>query len=126
VTQAKLSGQAIVAFAAPHVLLIRASGNLNEAQARQLATELELALLSRDRVETFFDVGELQTYHSLARTLCTEVLLRYADRVISIRIYAVSRLVRMGVAAANLVLKRIKSYDDRASFEADLKRAIRS
>jgi hypothetical protein len=102
------------------------TGHVNEAKSRAVAAALESAILSRDAVETFWDLGELKTYHSLARKLCTDVLLRNARRVLSIKVYAVSRVVRMGVAAANLFLKRIESYDDRAKFELALRDAVRS
>lgn len=121
----KLTGDVSVRLETPRVIRVVMTGHVSEAQAHILASELDEAILKCGRVETFWDLGELEGYHPLVRKLCTDVLLQRSDQVLSIKVFAVSKLVRMGVAAANLFLKRIRSYDDRASFLVAMREASR-
>jgi hypothetical protein len=75
----------------------------------------------------FWDLEELKAYESVVRVECTNVLLRHWPQVDSLHAFAVSKIVRMGVAVANLALRnRLVSHGERASFEAELEHALGS
>lgn len=109
----------------PCTLRILMRGRGLTVDAKPMLDELVFSLKTRPH-HTFWDLGELETYESGVRIECTRVLLDQWKNVLSIRVFARSQLVRMGVAVANLALRnRIESMSDRASFEAALRVSAR-
>jgi hypothetical protein len=109
----------------PRVLRILMKGRGRTADAKRMLHELELCLKQRAH-HTFWDLGDLESYESGVRTESTRVLLAEWKNVLSIRVFARSQLVRMGVAVANLALRnRVESFADRAPFEAALRVSAR-
>jgi hypothetical protein len=109
----------------PSVLRILMRGRAKTAQAKPVLDELAFSLRTKAH-HTFWDLGELESYESGVRTESTRLLLEHWKNVLSIRVFARSQLVRMGVAVANLALRnRIESFTDRAPFEAALRVSAR-
>lgn len=109
----------------PRALRILMKGRARAADMNPALQELEHCL-RQSAYHTYWDLGELESYESRVRTESTRVLLAEWKNVLSIRVYARSQLVRMGVAVANLALRnRIESLADRNAFEAALRASAR-
>jgi hypothetical protein len=109
----------------PLALRILMRGRVKTQHAKPMLTELSHSLRLRPH-HTFWDLGELESYESGVRVESTRVLLEHRKNVLSIRVFARSQLVRMGVSVANLALgNRVESFADRAPFEAALRLASR-
>jgi hypothetical protein len=108
-------------------LVLTIGGNVGATLARQVATALGSKLVAaRERVHMFCDLEQLEAYHSDLRVLCTQALLSNWSRVAHVDVFAKSRIVKMGVAVANVALKdTIRSFATRADFERELKKALR-
>jgi hypothetical protein len=100
-------------------------GRAKTEQAKPTLAQLSHSLGLRAQ-HTFWDLGELENYESGVRVESTRVLLEHWKNVLSIRVFARSQLVRMGVSVANLALRnRVESFSDRATFEAAIRLASR-
>jgi hypothetical protein len=109
----------------PRALRILMRGRAKTTHAKAMLTELEHALRLRAH-HTFWDLGDLESYESGVRVESTRVLLDNWKNVLSIRVYARSQIVRMGVAVANLALRnRIENITERPAFEAAIRLASR-
>lgn len=105
----------------PKVLRIRMRGRVKTVQAKPMLVELAHALRLRPHY-TYWDLGELESYESGVRVESVKVLLGDWKNVLSIRVFARSQIVRMGVAVANLALRnRIENFADSAAFEASIR-----
>jgi hypothetical protein len=109
----------------PRALRIRMQGRVKTEDAKLMLRDLAFSLRASP-CYTFWDLGELESYESGVRVESTRVLLEEWKNVLSVRVYARSQLVRMGVAVANLALKnRVETFSDRATFEASIRQASR-
>jgi hypothetical protein len=109
----------------PRALRILMRGRALASDAKPMLDELAFSLKTRAH-HTFWDLGELESYESGVRVESTRVLLEQWTNVLSVRVYARSQLVRMGVAVANLALRnRVESFSERARFEAALRVSAR-
>jgi hypothetical protein len=105
----------------PCALRLVMRGRALTADVKPVLAELTYVLRTRAH-HTFWDLGELESYESGVRVESTRVLLDEWKNVLSIKVFARSQLVRMGVAVANLALRnRIESFSERAAFEAALR-----
>jgi hypothetical protein len=109
------------------VVLIKMMGRLDAAIGKQLATALDTVLANASQsTATFWDLEAMEHYHSDVRVLCTQALLRNRARVASIQTLATNRIVKMGVAVANVALSgRVRNTENRTEFESLLRKASR-
>ena len=72
----------------------------------------------------FYDLWDMDTYESGVRVDLTNYHLRHRSLLTALHTCTRSRIVRMGVAVANVALRIIEQHEDRAAFERVLRRAI--
>jgi hypothetical protein len=101
-------------------VLIKMVGRVDAAVGRSIAAALDEVLeKSPEPLSTFWDLEGMEHYHSDVRVLCTKALLRNWSKVIGIQTLATNRIVKMGVAVANVALRgRLRNTESRAEFEA--------
>ena len=109
---------------APGVVLQRVTGKAGIAIAREIGRQLERILERHDAVVLFDDFAEMTGYTSEGRIELTEWSKRNWSRLRSTHILVGSKLVAMGVSVASIALPGLRSYDDRARFEAMLRAEI--
>jgi hypothetical protein len=109
------------------VVLIKMIGRVDAAVGKQIASALDSVLASATQpVATFWDLEGMEHYHSDVRVLCTQALLRNRARVLGIQTLATNRIVKMGVAVANVALGgRVRNTEKRTEFELLLRKASR-
>jgi hypothetical protein len=119
-------GFATLARATPRVIQIAMSGSVDASVGKRLAAALHGELSSATRpVHTFWDLEAMFQYASEVRVLSTQALVRNWDKVASVETLATNRLVKMGVAVANVALRgRIKNTEKRSEFERKLRAAL--
>jgi hypothetical protein len=107
------------------VIVITMSGNVDAASAKRIAGALNAQLeAAGGPVRTFWDLEALERYHSDVRVLCTQALLRNWANVAGLQTLAKNRIVKMGVAVANVALRgKIKNTESRAEFDSLLRAA---
>jgi hypothetical protein len=119
-------GFATLARTAPRVIQIAMSGSVDASVGKRLSAILHEELRTATApVHTFWDLEAMFQYASEVRVLSTQALVRNWDKVASIETLATHRLVKMGVAVANVALRgRIKNTEKRAEFERKLRAAL--
>lgn len=109
---------------AEHVERIIMRGHARDAQGQALAEALRTSL-QRGRRHTFWDLELLERYDSGVRVHATQALLDHRANVICVKVLAKSKIVRMGVAVANLALGgMVENLDTRLLFERALSQAV--
>jgi hypothetical protein len=101
------------------VLRITMSGNVDASCGKRLAALLNVTLeKAHEPVRSFWDLEALSNYHSDVRVLCTQALVRNWPKVVDVRTLATNRVVKMGVAVANVALRgRLHNTEKRELFE---------
>lgn len=122
-------GRAEVGSAGPGVVLIVLSGRVDADMAGHVTTRIravfEQQAAAGSQFHAFWDLGQLEHYHPSLRVECTRALREHFAHVASIHALSTSKIVRMGVAVANLALDyRIKAYNQRLHFEHALDEAL--
>lgn len=109
----------------PHVLLISLEGYLDEDLAPAIAEALDRHLrASATPVHVCWDVERVDNYHSDVRVKITRALLANREKVASVKVLVRSKIVKMGVAVANLALGGlVRAYESRAEFTRAVARA---
>jgi hypothetical protein len=108
------------------VVILTMNGHLDAAIAKQIANALHSHLVvATEPVQTFWDLEHLEQYHSDVRVLCTHTLVRNWPRVAGLQTLATNRIVKMGVAVANVALRgRVHNTESRAEFDEALRAAL--
>jgi hypothetical protein len=119
-------GFATLARTAPRVIQIVMSGSVDASVGKRFAAALHDELSSAAApVHTFWDLAAMFQYASEVRVLSTQALVRNWDNVASVETLATHRLVKMGVAVANVALRgRIKNTESRPDFERKVRAAL--
>ena len=119
-------GFATLARSAPQVIQISMSGSVDASVGKKFAAALHDELSSTSTpIHTFWDLEALFQYASEVRVLSTQALVRNWDNVASVETLATHRLVKMGVAVANVALRgRIRNTESRAEFERKIRSAL--
>jgi hypothetical protein len=108
-----------------HVVCLRMIGNVEQPAAKVIESTLAAAFKGGKRLQTFWELGELVSYHSDVRIYSTNVLLANRSQLESLHTYSTSKVVAMGIAVANLALGGIiTAHKTRDSFDQALRRAI--
>jgi hypothetical protein len=117
-------GWATISLIDPVILLVM-HGTLDGLVGKRIAAALNTLLVKADEpVRSFWDLGELVSYHSDVRVLCTQSLVRNWPKVANLQTLATNRVVKMGVAVANVALRgRLRNTESRAEFERLLREA---
>ncbi len=105
---------------APGIVLQRVAGKAGVAIARDIGRQLERILERHESIVLFDDFAEMTGYTSEGRIELTEWSKRNWSRIRATHILVGSKLVAMGVSVASIALPGLRSYDDRARFEAML------
>lgn len=118
-------GDPRVVVVTPHVLLVTLEGYLEAATGHAIAATIDRRLeASRGRLHLFFDLERVVNYHSEVRTGLTRVLLARRPKVASVQVLTRSKIVKMGVAVANLTLGDVvRTFESRVAFEGALAQA---
>jgi len=115
-------------FPAPHVCLSRARGHISVAFAELVPAAFEAHGSQAEPIVTFNDWEGVTSYDSEARRLLTIWTLSNARKLRTAEFLVRSRIVAMGIAAANLATKAIRlplvSHTNRSDFEKSLARAL--
>jgi hypothetical protein len=117
-------GSVEVTLLAPRVVLFVFRGHLDPPLGKHIAASMQRhARALPDPLTLFIDAETLSGYDPPVRTDMTNAILGERERFEIVQVLALSRLVRMGVAVANLALGGLlRAHGKRADFE----RALRS
>jgi hypothetical protein len=122
------NGELQVLRPVPHVLVTRFRGAMYDvhfAQVTQDAIE-EHAAMQR-MPDIFHDWEGMQLYETESRIRLTKQAMRLLPRIGSFSVLAKSKVVRMGVSMASLMLGgRIQLYTERNEFEQAIQRTVAS
>jgi hypothetical protein len=106
------------------LLVVRFSGDFIDEFAA-IATELTIRVASDvDRYTVFHDWERMETYETASRVRLTNLAQLHKGKLEAVHLLVGSTAVAVGVHVANLVVKIITPYTDRARFEATLSRAL--
>jgi hypothetical protein len=118
-------GTAILEYPAESVIVIVAQGRVGATVGRRIAQEVAQALRGGPKA-VFFDLEAMTDYHSDMRTHCTQAILSNRSNVTRLTVIAKSKLVKMGVAVANVALGGIvNTVDSRPAFDLAVRLATR-
>lgn len=109
---------------APGVILQRVSGKADVDVAREIARQLEAAIAEFGPITLFDDFAGMTAYTSAGRFELTEWSKKHWAEMKSTHILVASKLVAMGVSVASIALPGLRSYTERARFEAALQAEI--
>lgn len=106
----------------PDLCVTIARGHLSSAMARRWIDTIDPHFQRGVVFRTFHDWEGLSSYDSLARRLLTTWLARNSNRVVSADFLVTSRIVAMGLSAANVMTTlaglTLVAHTERAAFEA--------
>ncbi len=106
----------------PDLCVTVARGHLSSSMARRWIEALDPHFLRGEVFRTFHDWEALESYDSNARRLLTTWLVANTKHVVAADFLVSSRLVAMGVSAANLMTTfaglTMDAHTERAPFEA--------
>jgi hypothetical protein len=109
----------------PELLELRFVGHLDDRDAATVAQWFERELPRCSAAALFLDFEEFSSYTSATRTMNQRVLLEHRAHWSAIHTLGGSKLVRMGLAVANLALGgAIRVHPTRESFTRDLEHAL--
>ena len=118
-------GSLILNQAAPDVLLIVMKGRCDLSQAHAYMRVVEQVYKGERAFHHFFDMGELDSYVSGARTQLTRFAIAERSHVASSTFLVRSKLVAMGVSTASLAAQlaglHFKTTADRHVFDERLR-----
>lgn len=109
---------------APGVLCCSAKGDIPEELAPPYVAFLQQIVAQPARIVTFNDLEHMVNYHTAYRTRLTQAHRQIVDRTDANHILVRSRLVMLGVQAANLVLGNIVAYNTRETYDAALAKVL--
>lgn len=118
-------GTVLVWEPAPRLYVTRVVGVLTAdgAQAIETAGRRAIAKFGGNQV-IFHDWEDMTDYEPEARTRLTNVGLELTRQTEVIHLLTRSTVVRLAVKAASLVIRTMRTHDDRRSFESDLRRTL--
>ena len=112
---------------APGVLVTRAEGHLDVELAQRIIHSGDVVIARFGGLTAFHDWQRIVTYDSTARAQLTKWGYDIRKDVRRVHILVGSKLVKMGVSVASLVLVgMIAAYDGRPAFERALAEATRA
>jgi hypothetical protein len=118
-------GQVYLGPLSPRVCLIEIRGGIDSDQGCRTGDAVAEIVSRSSGTHVFARLVDLTHYHTDLRVRCTEALFENRARVRSVHCVATSKVVKMGIAVASLVLGGlVKSYDDLRAFEAALDGAL--
>jgi hypothetical protein len=109
---------------APGVLCCSAKGDIPEELAPPYMAFLQQIAAQPARITAFNDLEFMVNYHTAYRTRITQAHRQLIDRTDGNHILVRSRLVMLGVQAANLVLGNIVAYSTRETYDAALAKVV--
>jgi hypothetical protein len=108
-----------------NVVLLTMRGSVSRDLAVAVGQALNDELARGGQTLTFWDLERLKDYDSRLRIDCTRALQTNWAKVKSVTVLALSPIVRMGVAVANLALdNRIDAHSTRAAWQKRLDAAL--
>jgi hypothetical protein len=115
------SGTAYVGVVADKAVVAVLIGRVDAGASELLYQAIHGALVGGGAA-LFYEIWGMEWYHSAVRVRCTAVALAHIDRV-PVHTLANSKLVRMGVAVANLALGgRLITHDEPDTFSKEIQR----
>lgn len=112
---------------APGVLVFVESGYLVGARADEIARALDAELRLHRRLTIFVDGEHLEGYDPPIRTVPTDWLKKHSANVVCQHMLVRSRIAKMGLAVAGLVLGAvIQGHTERRTFDVALREAVRA
>jgi hypothetical protein len=118
-------GGLVIRRMAPGVLLFEETGYLVGSCADLIIQAQEQELRSSPHLTLFVDGGSLLGYDPPMRTVPTEWLKKHKDKVVAQHMLVTSKIARMGLSVAGLVLGTvIKGYTERREFELALRAVV--
>ena len=110
----------------PSLAYIRMVGVAGEPAGQLIERIFAKEFASPPRLYTFWDLRDLQNYHSEVRIRSTHALLASRARLQSVHAFSRNRLVAMGVSVANLAMGGIiKAHTSAETFDAALEQTLR-
>jgi hypothetical protein len=119
-------GSVALTTPAPGVIVFKMRGHVTAEIVPPLLVLLEKFGAAAGPTQFFYDLWDMHGYDSALRVQLTNFHLRNRGHLRSLHACSQSRLVKMGVAVANVVLGIIVQHDMRSSFEAALRRAVQT
>jgi hypothetical protein len=109
---------------APGIVVSRVTGVLTAEGAQVLETVGRRSIGRHGSLTAFHDWEDMTDYDPAARTQLTKFGLDSRKSFDTVHIMVRSTIVRLGVQAANLVVRTMHMHDSRNTFEAALRKAI--
>jgi hypothetical protein len=113
------SGSVVLESPTPDVVVVRFTGHVSADLVPGVVDSLERAQRGTP-IDYFFDAWELHSYDSQLRTRLTSWFAANRKSVRSLHTVTKSKIVKMGIGVANVVLGFIIDHADRASFDRAL------
>ena len=111
----------------PGVVVGTLRGHLGAEAAPAVSLAIRTELSGGEPAVMFWDCGEFSSYHSEFRVACTNAIRENLGNVPVLHIFLTSKIVAMGVSVANLAVGgRIKVHQKRATFDAELDKALKA
>lgn len=122
-----LKGTFTVWTLAPTIYVTRCSGHLEDAHVDLLISySLPLVKAAPFPIDVFHEWTEMTGYDPSCRRRITTWALENKEHFGRVHVSVQSKLVRMGVQVANLVLGNIVAYDTRPALQVALRGALRA
>jgi hypothetical protein len=110
-------------FATPEVVATRFEGHLTIAVTEEVLTWLERRVAARGALHAFHDWQSMESYDSAARVGMVRWMREHPGALSSLTLLVRSKLVAMGVAAANALLGgHLHATTSRAEYDGALAR----
>lgn len=111
---------------APGVLVTRAEGHFHAEMAGAVVAAGNRVIEAHGTLLAFHDWQDVKTYDSETRAKLTDWGYAIRKSVERVHVLVGSKLVKMGVSVASIVLVgMLVGYDEREAFEATLREAVR-
>ena len=105
---------------APGVVVQRLAGRAEVDVAKAATGELDAVLRECSEITLFDDFDELVSFTAATRAWVVSWTRANIDKHRAIHVLVSSKLVSMGVTVASVALRGVRSYSERARFEAAL------
>jgi hypothetical protein len=109
----------------PGIFVTRLEGHMDLALTEHLIESGDTVISRYGSLTGFHDWQRAETYEARARLRLTSWGVEIRKHVVRVHILTGSKLVKMGVSVASIVLvNMLVGYDDRAQFENALREAV--
>jgi hypothetical protein len=118
------SGELRMSSPVPGIIVTRFHGDLAADFAAPMIAAMHRAASAGQRITVFADLERAHNYHTSARLQLTQGVLQLRSKIDALHFIVSSRILALGVQAANVALGNLVLHDDRVAFERALSLAL--